>query len=79
MTKPVNDSTRSATSRRAFLQTGVIGGISATLYPALSTARATETFAPQNARPDVPAFELEEMTIDQLQADMKSGKLKPIP
>ncbi len=74
MTKPVNDSTRSATSRRAFLQTGVIGGISATLYPALSTARATETFAPQNARPDVPAFELEEMTIDQLQADMKSGK-----
>jgi amidase len=50
------------------------GSVAACVYPALGAARAKETSAPKNSRPDVPAFEFEEMTIDQLQDGMKSGK-----
>ena len=46
------------------------------IYPALAAPRAiaAEDSPRESAPAEVPAFELEEMTIDQLQADMKSGK-----
>ena len=71
MKKPVKNATVS--SRRVFLQSAVTGSVAACVYPALGAARAAETSPARNS-PEVPAFELEEVTIDQLQADMKSGK-----
>src|SRR5438093_1641111 len=61
----------SSPQRRSFLQTSVLGGMSAALLPALAGARelATSTRAP-----DVKPFELDEMTIADLQAGMSSGK-----
>ena len=71
MKKPVKNATVS--SRRVFLQSALIGSVAACVYPALGAARVAETSPARNS-PEVPAFELEEVTIDQLQADMKSGK-----
>jgi len=48
------------------------------VYPALGAARTIEegegTHTRDAAPPDIPSFELEEVTIDDLQAGMKSGK-----
>ena len=48
------------------------------MYPALGAARTIEegegTHTRDAAPPDIPSFELEEVTIDDLQAGMKSGK-----
>jgi amidase len=60
-----------ANSRRGFLQSSLIGGFAATLYPALSAGRV---LAAENRPAEVKDFELDEVTIDQLQAGMKSGK-----
>jgi amidase len=60
-----------AKSRREFLQTGLIASAA---YPALGAAR---TFAAANSEVSAPngkSFELEEITIDELQAGMKVGK-----
>src|SRR5438132_2642563 len=61
----------SSPQRRRFLQTSVLGGMTAALLPALAGARelATSTRAS-----DVKPFELDEMTIADLQAGMSSGK-----
>ncbi len=56
------------TSRRSFLKTGVVGGVSAALLPALAGA------AEAAAAGVVPAFELDEISISDLQDGMKSGK-----
>jgi amidase len=57
--------------RRFFAQTLSASG-AALLYPALGAARVT---APTNtASPDVKPFELEEITISELQDGMKSGR-----
>jgi amidase len=74
--EPVKNLKDMASTRRTFLQSGVIGGGAAAIYPALGATRVIAAEAPssKSALPEVPAFELEEMTIDQLQADMKSGK-----
>jgi amidase len=75
--KPSNGSRQhAASSRRTFLQSGVIGGAAAAIYPALGAARvvAAEDSSPKSAPPEIPPFELEEITIHQLQADMKPGK-----
>ena len=58
-------------ARRRFLQTGVLGGLSATLLPALAAPR--QVFAAP-ATPEVPPFELDEATITDLQAGIASGK-----
>lgn len=61
-------------SRRAFLKTALVGGTAAgivPLYPALAAAR--EVVLPP-AVDEVKPFELDEMTISQLQDGMKSGK-----
>ena len=56
-------------SRRSFLKTSIVGGVSAGLLPALAGA-ANVTTPP----PAVPSFELDEFTISDLQNGMKSGK-----
>jgi amidase len=58
-------------SRRGFLQSGLMGGVAAAVYPALGAARAIASSSPAV---EVRSFELDEITIDQLQAGMKSGK-----
>src|SRR6266852_1049904 len=79
-------SARFAADRRGFLRTTLIGGaaaISPALYPALAAARsnAQGTPAPRSAQasqptpaPEVTSFELDEVTISDLQDGMKSGK-----
>jgi amidase len=49
----------------------LVGGVAAAVYPALGAAR--EVASPSEP-PGVPSFELDELTIDNLQEGMKSGK-----
>jgi amidase len=63
---------KNSSSRRRFLQTSLVGGVSATVLPALAAAR--EIAIPAPPAPDVPAFELDEISISELQDGMKSGK-----
>jgi len=53
--------------RRQFLKTSVAGGVSAALLPALGAAYAA-------ASPTVPGFELDGISISELQDGMKSSK-----
>ena len=57
--------------RRKFLQTTVLGGVAA-VVPALAGAREMAAAAPPP--PEVSGFELDEITIGDLQAGMTSGK-----
>jgi amidase len=68
-----NKSVRAAavSSRRGFLQSGLLTGAAAAIYPALGAAREITVVS---APPEVRSFELDEVTIDDLQAGMKSGK-----
>jgi len=62
-----------SSSRRGFLQSAVTASASAALYPALGAAREiTPPTTP--AAPEVKPFELDEITISELQDGMKSGK-----
>ena len=63
----------SAVDRRSFLQTALTTGAAATLYPALSAAREINS-SPTASPVDVKPFELDEITIPELQDGMKSGK-----
>jgi amidase len=73
---------KSATNRRSFLQTALLGGAAAALaplYPAGAAARdvsatATSADAPIPQTADVKSFELDEITIPELQDGMRSGK-----
>jgi amidase len=63
-----------AANRRSFLKTTLIGSAAATLtplYPALGAAREIASAVPAS---DVKSFELDEITISDLQDGMKSGK-----
>jgi amidase len=63
-----------AASRRTFLKATVIGSAAATLtpiYPALGAAREITPAVPDNG---IKPFELDEITISDLQEGMKSGK-----
>jgi amidase len=68
------------TNRRSFLKATLVGGTAATLaplYPAMATARASDSASarPQSsAGANVKPFELDEITIAELQEGMKSGK-----
>src|ERR1039457_5201367 len=72
------DSTKPSPTRRSFLQTAVLGGTAATLapvYPALGAAREMSEVSQSSAPAhEVNPFELDEITIAQLQEGMKSGK-----
>jgi amidase len=66
-------------SRRSFLQSSVITGAAAALYPALGADRASGAATTPGGgsaaeAADVKPFELEEITIAELQDGMKSGK-----
>src|SRR4051812_29519982 len=60
-------------SRRKFLQSAVTAGATAAAYPALGAAREMSASAKSIAA-DVKPFELDEITIPELQDGMKSGK-----
>jgi amidase len=70
MTKTKQD-LPSSPQRRSFLQKSLLGGVSTALLPALAGARTITATAPT---PDVPPFELDEITIADLQAGVSSGK-----
>jgi len=59
-------------SRRQFLQSAVNASAATAVYPALAAARAIAPAKP--VAPDVKPFELDEITIPELQDGMKSGK-----
>jgi len=61
------------TSRRKFLQNAVIAGAGTTLYPALGAAREISVES-KSAPQDVKPFELDEITIAELQDGMNSGR-----
>ncbi len=62
----------SAPSRRKFLQAALTTGGTAALYPALGAGRVTTPAA--SAAPETKPFELDEITIPELQEGMKSGR-----
>src|ERR1035441_5071404 len=72
----------SNSTRRLFLQTAALTGTAAAitpLYPALGAARDVSAAAPDPAQTGASAsgvkpFELDEITVAELQAGMKSGK-----
>ena len=65
---------KSNSTRRSFLQTAVLGGTATALTPALAAARAASPASADAARTVVKPFELDEITIADLQDGMKSGK-----
>ena len=65
-------SSNSGASRRRFLQAALTTGGTAALYPALAAARASGE--PRPAAAETKPFELDEITIPELQDGMKSGK-----
>jgi amidase len=60
-------------SRRSFLQASLTVGTSAAFYPALAAARDVSA-SREAAVPNVKPFELDEITIAELQSGMKSGR-----
>jgi amidase len=66
-------SSDSAASRRRFLQAALTTGSAAALLPAFGAGRATAS-TNDSPTPQVKTFELEEITIPELQDGMKSGK-----
>jgi len=63
-----------AANRRSFLKTALIGGTAVTmssLYPAMGDSREAAPTAPS---PSIKPFELDEITIADLQDGMKAGK-----
>src|SRR5580704_1097577 len=70
---------KAGASRRTFLKVTAVGGAAATLtpfYPALGAAResASDVRSSDSKPLDIKPFELDEITITELQDGMKSGK-----
>jgi amidase len=70
---------KSGNSRRSFLKNSLTASAAAAVYPALGAARVappSSAAAParEAAAPEVRAFELDEITISELQDGMKSGR-----
>src|SRR5579859_487712 len=62
-------------SRRSFLRSAVVTGAASAIYPAMGAARAeAASAASRESTPEVKPFELEEITIGELQDGMKAGK-----
>jgi amidase len=64
----------SSRPRRRFLQAGLAGGAGALMLPAFAGARTTAASSGAAAQADVKPFELDELTVADLQAGMASGK-----
>jgi amidase len=60
------------TSRREFLQASVISGVAGALAPVGCSAPSTTRT--DHPAPEVPTFELDEITVHELQEGMQSGK-----
>jgi len=60
-------------SRRTFVRNVLTAGATAAIYPALGAGREIASPA-KSATPEVKPFELDEITITELQDSMKSGK-----
>src|SRR5215471_2514445 len=63
----------SSPSRRKFLRNAAIASAATTIYPALGAARESSPET-KSAPQDVKAFELDEITIAELQDGMNSGR-----
>jgi amidase len=63
-----------AANRRLFLKTALCGGAASTLIPLYPALGAAREIAPEVPGTGVKAFELDEITIADLQDGMKSGK-----
>jgi len=62
-------------SRRSFLKSGLVASAAAGIFPTSSAARASALSTPlPKWQPEVPAFELDEITLSELQEGMKSGR-----
>ncbi len=61
-------------SRRSFLQNIAQAGAAGAIYPALGAGRALATAEAAHVAPDIKPFELDEITIAELQDGMKSGR-----
>jgi amidase len=67
---------RKTLRRRSFLQAGIVGGVAAAFRPVFTFASpVTGARSHLDLRADAPAFELDEISIDELQQGMQSGKL----
>jgi amidase len=69
---------KSSATRRSFLQSALVTSTAAALYPAMGAARAAASNPPNEIAPpvtEVKPFELDEITIAELQDGMKSGRL----
>src|SRR6202790_3616626 len=77
---PTNQPSKTRPNRRSFLQSALFGGVAASLTPAYAAGAAGRDLTERtpNAATLLPAevtpFELDEVTIPQLQDGMKSGK-----
>jgi amidase len=77
---PTNQPSKTRPNRRSFLQSALLGGVAASLTPAYAAGAAARDLTertPNAATPppaEVKPFELDEVTITQLQDGMKSGK-----
>ena len=77
---PTNQPSKTRPNRRSFLQSALLGGVAASLTPAYGVGAAARDLTERtpNAATPLPAevkpFELDEVTIPQLQDGMKSGK-----
>jgi amidase len=67
----MQDDSKLCSNRRSFLETSLLGSTAAALYPALAAAREIMPAAPAS---DLKPFELEEITVGELQDGMKSGR-----
>src|SRR5579871_1335953 len=61
-------------SRRRFLKIAANTSAATALYPALGAARSTAPERPYTSVPEIQPFELDEITIADLQEGMKSGR-----
>ena len=78
MRRSISTPSRSTPSRRSFLQNTLTAGAAAALYPALGAGRVADptagTAAPEVKPFEPRPFELDEITIPELQDGMKAGK-----
>jgi amidase len=58
--------------RRDFLKTGLTGGIFAVTFPSLASAKGSDPLSPPSS--EIQPFELDEITVTELQAGMGAGK-----
>ncbi len=69
------NSSGGSSSRRSFLRSAAVASAASTMYPALGAARAVPLSENKSSSAaDVKAFELDEITIAELQEGMASGK-----